>query len=63
MTESGQFIRGRHGKAFTFSLHADDLYLLPGRYTILVDPDWNDPTDNDSLHLDYLIDIYGPEIV
>ena len=63
MTENGQFIKGRYGKAFTLSLHADDLYLLPGRYTVLVDPYWNETSDNNPLYKDVLIDLYGPEFV
>ena len=63
MTESGQFISGRHGSAFTFSLLNDDLYLQPGRYIILIDPYWNDTSNNDSMYKEVLIDLYGPESV
>ena len=62
MGEDGKWIGGTHGGSsnFSFALLLKDSILLPGKYTILVDPTWDEST---SLHPDFkdvLIDIYCP---
>ena len=65
MTEQGEFVHARFGKRFTFSLSniRDKIALKPGKYIIMIDPLWNDSTENDAMYREVLVDIYGPESV
>ena len=63
MTDKGEFINGRYGNDFTFSLLTEKIVLKPGKYIIMIDPQWNKSTDNDRLYREVLIDIYCPEAV
>ena len=63
MTDKGEFIHGRFGSGFTFSLLTEKIVLKPGKYIIMVDPIWNKSAKNDQLYKDVLIDIYCPESV
>ena len=63
MTERGEFVHGRFGSGFAFSLLNDNIVLKPGKYIIMVDPLWNESVENDQLYKEVLIDIYCPESV
>jgi len=63
MTESGEFVNARFGNRFTFSLLNDHTSLKPGKYIIMIDPLWNQTTDNDAMYREVLVDIYAPEVV
>jgi len=63
MTESGQFINARYGSRFTFSMLNEKLVLQPGRYIVMIDPHWNNTSDNDTMYKEVLLDLYGPESV
>lgn len=63
MTERGEFIHGRFGSGFTFSLLTEKQVLLPGKYIVMIDPMWNDSSENSALYREVLIDIYAPEAV
>ena len=43
-----------------FSLLNQKIILKPGKYIIMVDPLWDDTTDNDESYKEVLIDIYAP---
>ena len=63
MTDKGEFINGRYGSDFTFSLLTEKIVLKPGKYIIMVDPMWNKSAENDRLYREVLVDIYCPEAV
>mmetsp|Transcript_2732 Transcript_2732/g.3760 ORF Transcript_2732/g.3760 Transcript_2732/m.3760 type:complete len:180 (-) Transcript_2732:112-651(-) len=63
MTERGEFISGRYGSRFTFSLLNEQIELQPGRYTLMIDPYWNETSTNDTMYKEVLVDLYGPESV
>ena len=63
MTDKGEFIHGRFGKDFTFSLLTENIVLEPGKYIIMVDPIWNESVENDTMYREVIIDIYCPESV
>ena len=65
MTEKGEFVAARYGKRFTFSLLniKENLTLKPGKYVVMIDPLWNDFTNNDPMYREVLLDIYAPESV
>ena len=49
ITDKGQFIKGKFGSDFKFSLSTvnNDLFLPPGDYIIMIDPVWNETAKND----------------
>ena len=46
-----------------FSLLNQKIVLKPGNYIILVDPLWDDSTDNDESYKEVLVDVYAPCVV
>ena len=60
MTAEGSFIHARFGSRFMFSLLNQNIVLKPGKYVVLVDPLWDDTTDNDEAYKEVLVDIYAP---
>jgi len=63
MTEHGEFIHGRYGSDFTFSLMTEKQILQPGKYIVMIDPMWNSSSSNSKFYREILIDIYCPESV
>lgn len=63
MTADGEFVHGRYGSGFTFSLLTENIVLKPGKYILMIDPMWNESTANDQLYREVLIDVYCPEPV
>lgn len=63
MTAKGEFVGARYGNRFTFSLLNDNVILQPGKYVIMIDPIWNETTENDVMYREVLVDVYAPETV
>ena len=60
MTEEGEFVTGKFGNDFTFSLLNENIILKPGKYIIMVDPHWNASSTLDRSYKEVLVDIYSP---
>ena len=41
----------------------ENLTLKPGKYVVMIDPLWNETTENDPMYREVLLDIYAPESV
>ena len=64
MTDKGTLVNAKFGSKFMFSLLNDkNTVLKPGKYVFMIDPIWNEESDNDDAFREVLIDIYGPEAV
>ena len=63
MTAEGEFINARFGSRFMFSLLNQKIVLKPGKYVVLVDPLWDESTDNDEAYKEVLVDVYAPQSV
>ena len=64
MTDKGTLVNAKFGSKFMFSLLNDkNTVLKPGKYVFMVDPIWNEESDNDEAFREVLIDVYGPEAV
>ena len=61
--DSEQFVNARFGGSFTFSLLNEKVVLEPGTYVVMVDPHWNETSDNDPGYREVLLDIYAPKQV
>jgi hypothetical protein len=42
MSEEGKWIKGSRSDSFLSSLIIDDTILEPGRYVVMVSPNWNE---------------------
>ena len=60
MTAEGEFINARFGSRFMFSLLNQNIELKAGKYIVLVDPLWDETTDNDESYKEVLVDVYAP---
>ena len=47
MKKNGEYVKGRFGSRFMFSLENKDLMLSPGEYIIMIDPIWDKSAEND----------------
>ena len=47
MTEQGEVVNARFGNKFMFSLLNQKVNLKAGKYVVMVDPVWNEETEND----------------
>ena len=47
MTEKGEVVNARFGNKFMFSLLNQKITLKPGKYVVMIDPVWNEESDND----------------
>lgn len=63
MTESGEWVMGRFGQQFNFSLMNENVELKAGKYIIMVDPLWNESANLDRCYKEVMVDIYAPEAV
>lgn len=63
MTDKGEFVKGRFGSRFNFSLLNTKIILKPGKYVFMIDPVWNETADNNNSYRDVLVDVYAPESV
>ena len=61
MTSGGEFVKGKFGSRFKFSLSTinNDLVLPPGDYVIMVDPLWNEAAQGKFKEV--MLDIYSKE--
>ena len=63
MTEKGEVVNARFGNKFMFSLLNQKVTLNPGKYVVMIDPLWNEESENDTSYREVLVDVYGPESV
>ena len=47
MTEAGEVVNARFGNKFMFSLLNQKINLKPGKYVVMIDPVWNEESEND----------------
>ena len=50
MSEEGKWIKGSRSDSFLSSLVIDDSILEPGRYVVMVSPNWNDEASQSEEH-------------
>ena len=63
ITDKGQFIKGKFGSDFKFSLSTvnNDLFLPAGGYIVMIDPVWNETAANDANFKQVMLDIYSKQ--
>jgi hypothetical protein len=50
MSEKGEWIKGSRSDTFLSSLVVDDSVLEPGRYVVMVGPNWNEEANQSEEH-------------
>jgi hypothetical protein len=61
MSEKGEWIKGSRGDKFMSSLIVDDSVLEPGRYVIMVSPNWNAEAGQSQDHKHVFMEVLCPQ--